>query len=349
MKYLIRILFLVILGLSACKKENTRKVSEHTKAQWIQNAFETLESGSYPRIKAIAWWHEDFDQSQLRIDSSPESLSMYRNAISSSLFISIPNFLNQKLVAPEEQIYHSAFPDFCGTEDIVTSKRIFDFENLVDKQIVWAYFSDNWYDKIQFPSTEVKTIHEAGKVPFIRIMPRSNFDEGGPDPKYTMQKIIDGDFDAELTQWAIEASGLDYPLLAEFGTEVNGDWFPWNGSYNGGSETQNYGDPNVPDGPERFRDAYRHIIDICRQNNATNITWFFHVDAYSEPNEEWNNIKNYYPGDNYIDWLGVSIYGPQEKGEDYQDFSEILGDVYPALTCLSTKPIAILEFAITEL
>lgn len=180
------------------------------------------------------------------------------------------------------------------------------------------------------------------------MMPRSNFDEGGPDPIYTMQKIIDGDFDTELIQWAIDASSMDYPLLVEFGTEVNGNWFPWNGQYNGGAETQNYGSPLLADGPERFKDAYRHIIDICNANGADNITWFFHVDAYSEPDEDWNSMANYYPGGNYIDWIGVSVYGPQEPGDEYQDFTEIMNDTYPSLSALTDKPIAILEFAITE-
>ena len=35
--------------------------------------------------------------------------------------------------------------------------------------------------------------------------------------------------------------------------------------------------PNFPDGPERFRDAYRHIIDLFRKEGVKNITWCFHV------------------------------------------------------------------------
>jgi len=180
-------------------------------------------------------------------------------------------------------------------------------------------------------------------------MPRTNFDEGGPDPNYTMQKIIAGNFDRELTQWAIEAKNTGIPLLVEFGTEVNGNWFPWSGQYNGAGETTGYGNPDLYDGAERFRDAYRHIIEICNANLVKNITWFFHVDAYGEPDVDWNMIKNYYPGDDYIDWLGVSIYGPQESNEDYQEFSKIMNDIYPKISNLAPKPIAILEFAITEL
>ena len=337
---------LIIATLFACNKENE---GENQKANWINNAFTTLESGNYSQIKAISWWHEDFDNSYLTVNSSDESLQAYQNGVSSETFVTTPNFSNNILIEPSSGIYHSAYPDFGGTEDVVTTSKITDFETLVGKDIVWAYFSNNWYDNIQFPSAAVNTIHDAGKVPFIRMMPRTSFDEGGPDPNYTMQKIIDGDFDTELIQWAIDAKNTNIPLLVEFGTEVNGNWFPWNGQYNGAGTTDEYGDPNIPDGAERFRDAYRHIIDICNTNNVNNITWFFHVDAYSEPDENWNKIENYYPGDNYIDWIGASIYGPQEKNEVYQEFSEILNDIYPSLTALSNKPIAILEFAITEM
>ena len=51
-------------------------------------------------------------------------------------------------------------------------------------------------------------------------------------------------------------------MLVEFGTEMNGFWFPWNGKWNGAGATTGYGDPALPDGPERFRDAYRHVHDV---------------------------------------------------------------------------------------
>lgn len=343
------IIFLAgIVSFYSCKRNNIGN-TENKKARWIENAFSSLENHNYPKVKAIAWWHENFDQSLLKVNASPESLKAYKDGVGSSTFITTANISNNKLMEPASGIYHSAYPDFGGTEDVVTAKRIIDFENLVEKKIVWAYFSNNWYNNIQFPLSEVNIISSTGKIPFIRIMPRTNFDAGGPDPNYTMQKIIDGNFDSALSQWALDAANTNIPLLAEFGTEVNGNWFPWNGQYNGAGETTGYGEPTLYDGAERFRDAYRHIIDICNDNGATNITWFFHVDAYNEPNTEWNKINLYYPGDNYIDWLGVSIYGPQEKDEEYQEFSEILSDVYPSLTNLSNKPIAILEFAITEI
>ncbi len=344
------ILFLALSLLFSCHNKYKGK----SKAQWITNAFNSIKNGDYPRIKAVSWWNEnwpneDGSQTRLRIDSSPESLEAYRQSAKSDTFITTAFFDNEKLIPADKGIYHCAFPDFGGPEDIVTADRIDNFVELAQKDIVWAYFSNNWIDGIKFPSDAVSIIHSKGKVPFIRLMARTSFDEYKADSLYTMQSIIDGDFDEELIQWAKDAANTGFPLLAEFGTEVNGSWFPWNGLYCGGGTTDEYGDPTFPDGPERFRDAYRHIIDICRQNGATNITWFFHIDADSEPVEAWNDFENYYPGDDYIDWVGVSVYGPQQKGDDYHEFSEVLDQVYSRLANMTDKPMAILEFGVNEL
>ena len=350
MKITLILLFTVaITALLSCENSEDNFTTQQNKANWIKEAFSTLESGKYPRIKAISWWHENFDKSELKVNSSQESLRAYREGVNSSTFVTKPLFSSNKLIAPSVGIYHAAYPDFGGTEDIVASSKIYNYESLVNKDITWAYFSNNWYDSITFPKDEIDSIISCKKLPFIRMMARTEFSEGKADKNYTMQKIIDGEFDIELTKWAQDAKACDAPLLVEFGTEVNGNWFPWNGEYNGAGTKDLYGKQNEFDGAERFRDAYRHIIDIFRSERVDNITWFFHVDAYSEPEVDWNRFELYYPGDDYIDWLGVSIYGPQERGDEYQDFSEILADIYPRLVSLSNKPIAILEFAITEI
>ena len=352
----LRVLFtLIAITFISCNNHNVNNINDpgNKKAEWIKNAFASIESGNYPRIKAISWWNENWDDEgkmvELRIDSSPESLDAYRQSVNSPTFITSAIFQNGKLIAPTEGIYHSAFPDFGGTEDTVTAGRINEFIELAEKDLVWAYFSNNWTNGISFPTDAVETISSTGKIPFIRLMPRTSFEEYVADTLYSMQKIIDGDFDDELTQWAKDAANTGIPLLAEFGTEVNGSWFPWNGLYNGAGQTDGYRDNSIADGPERFRDAYRHIIDICRENGATNITWFFHIDADSEPSDEWNDFENYYPGDDYIDWIGVSVYGPVEEGDEYREFSEPLDEVYQRMSELTDKPIAILEFGVTEI
>lgn len=261
--------------------------------------------------------------------------------------------IEMKLQYPQEGLYHSAFvfQGNEGWEDAVTADEVTAFETLVGKQTVWAYFSNNWFSGISFPADGVNTLKGLGRVPFIRMMARHEdaWENPGGESLYTMQNIIDGKFDTELTAWAAAARNCGVPLLVEFGTEVNGDWFPWNGSYHGAGTKNGYGDPDYPDGPERFRDAYRHIIHIFRNEGADNVTWFFHVNNSSFPEEEWNRYSYYYPGDDYIDWIGVSVYGPQTPDSDYESFTSMMDECYPKLCALSAvKPIALLEFGVCE-
>jgi hypothetical protein len=253
------------------------------------------------------------------------------------------------------RIYHAAFPDFGGPEDRVRASRLHSFEHAAGRPLTWAYFSNNWFDRrIHFPAQDVQTVEDAGRVPFIRMMARSGFG-GGRDPNYTMQSIIDGDWDEPapgngLVPWCQGAAASGVPLLVEFGTEVNGEWFPWNGRWNGGGKTDGYGDPSVPDGPERFRDAYRHIVDVCHAEGADNITWFFHVDVGPWPQAKWNTrFANYYPGDGYVDWIGVSDYGPLKPGQPWHSFRHRLDRVYDRFAALSpSKPIAVLEYGAAD-
>jgi hypothetical protein len=251
-----------------------------------------------------------------------------------------------KLVPPSAgRIYHGAYPDFRDTEDFVTTRRVRRFERLAGKQVAWAYFSNNWGKKIRFPSGAVRRIAAAGSVPFIRLMARNGWRATGPDPRYTLQRIISGAFDEELIAWGRAAAKWGRPMLVEFGTEVNGSWFPWNGTWNGGARTTGFGDPAKADGPERFRVAYRHVRDTIEAGGARNLTWFFHVDDNSLPARRWNSISAYYPGDRYVDWVGVSVYGPLTAEEPWAPgFAEAMRRVYPRLTSLSGKPIALLEF-----
>jgi len=346
---LLPVLLVVLAGCGGGGAEPSRK------AAWIEDAFAAIRAGRYPRLKAVSWWHEAWDGVNLRIDSSPEALAAYRRAVQPDGLVTRPRFEDGRLVAPDSGVYLAAFPDFCGPEDCVSAGRIAEFEALAGKPLAWAYFSDNWFDavtgepRIRFPLEAVRAIDAAGRQPFIRLMARSSLDEGQADPVYSMQSIIDGDFDTALDAWADAARDWGRPLLIEFGTEVNGEWFPWNGIHNGGAERTGYGDPMLADGPERFRDAYRHVIDRFRARGADNITWFFHVNADSEPPEEWNRIQAYYPGDDYIDWIGVSVYNGSWVRDEDQDFVDILDETWMTLTGLSgSRPIAVLEMGMSD-
>lgn len=328
------------------------------KPKWIGDALKSILQGRYPRVRAISYWHEiwrdsDGILSDLRLNSSNEAAATYKDLVKNPHFITQPQYLftggMYALDVPETGIYLSAFPGFGATEDLVSEANLRDFEAIAGHPVVWAYFSNNWFHGIQFPQTCVDKIHKVGRVPFIRMMMRSE-DGRLPDSHYSLQQIIEGRFDPELTKWAEEAKLTRLPLMVEFGTEVNGDWFPWNGKWNGGGVTDDFGDPTLADGPERFQAAYRHIVNLFRRQEASNVSWVYHVTAQSSPNVSWNSIASYYPGDDFVDWIGVSVYGPQKVTDSAgESFSQILDRAYTELTALSpTKPIAVLEWGITE-
>ena len=306
---------------------------------------------NYDDIYALSWWDENFDNTYLKITSGKRSCKTYQKLVADNLFLSECSFLNGKLIPPTNgQKYIASFPDFGGTEDEVSSQAIYSFEESSGKPIAWAYFSNNWMDSLIFPIQDVNTILSTGKTPFIRIMFRSEFEEAQKDPTLSLLDIINGKHDAAIIAWANEAKNINHPLLVEFGTEVNGQWFSWNGIYYGGGTKDGYGQADYPDGPEIFRDAYRHIIDLCNAQGANNLTWFFHFDVNDDPEEWWNNPVYYYPGDNYIDWLGVSTYGPVQRGDDYVKPAKLIQKAHERFLSISkNKPYAILEFGITEL
>lgn len=257
-----------------------------------------------------------------------------------------------RLAVPRRGIYHAAFPAFGPAEDTVTRRHIDQFaRNISGKDLTWAYFSDNWFDGISFPTGDVNTIRSRGVIPFIRVMTRSTW-EACADRKFSLQKIISGRFDRELHRYAQAAARINGPLIMEFGTEMNGDWFPWSGACNGGGTRGGYGSGRLADGPERFRDAYRHLIDIFRQEGAYNVTWVFHINGAGSPAAAWNAPANYYPGDDYIDWLGVSAYGAQTPATIRTwnpSFREVMDQAYRSVASVSPrKPIALLEFGVIE-
>jgi Glycosyl hydrolase family 26 len=269
-----------------------------------------------------------------------------------------------KLLAPTAGAYLGAFPDFNSPdgsrlEDYVDPALITNFEQLAGRKISWAYFSQYWFRSLAFPGDQLLAIWRHGEVPFVRLLPYSDAPYGPPpnetfpETKFSLQHIIDGQFDSELRAWADAARDTNIPILAEFGTEVDGVWVPWNGWWNGQVQLDGYGDPTFPDGPERFRDAYRHIVDLFRSEGATNVTWFFHAQTqrFFPQDEWWNNPTYYYPGDDYIDWIGLSNYGPINPDDPhFITFDDKLSSsgVYDTLTAISRRPIAITEFAIID-
>jgi hypothetical protein len=264
-----------------------------------------------------------------------------------------------KLLPPRSGSYLGAFTDFntptSYSEDDVTAAKIDAFQRRAGVKLAWVYFSQNWYKGLAFPRRNMLTVWRAGAVPYIAFLPNSgNFYGPGrrqtyPERRFSLQHILAGRFDPALRAWADATRDANIPILMDFGTEVNDGWGTWNAAWNGADRTDGYGDPAYPDGAERFRDTYRHLVTLFREEGATNVTWFFHVDSQRQY-DWWNELPLYYPGDAYVDWLGISVYGSLFPSGPILPFAEKLEAswVYTDLTALSRRPAAISEMGVVD-
>ena len=152
---------------------------------------------------------------------------------------------------------------------------------------------------------------------------------GGHHGSY-LPLINRGKFDEFFRQWARDAKKDGRRVLLRFGFEFNGNWFTWSGD------------------AVAFVAAWRRAYDIFQQVGATNVEWVWAPNVVSVPDTAENDMHRYYPGDAYVDWIGVDGYN---FGDDYdlwhkwQSFEEIFDDVLTDFQVrYRDRPVMITEF-----
>ena len=252
-----------------------------------------------------------------------------------------------RLVVPEKQAYVGAYIDFGPTEDDVTFEALVDFERLVGRHQAVVGFSNFW-GKQAFPKQALAVVSGYGAIPLIYWNPWDHpFEQDNLPDKFNVQAIADGVWDSYIDAWGEAAKEYGEPMLVAWGLEMNGRWFPWSGFfYNGKKEPPRNG---PAPGPELFKKAYRRVVDRVRAKGATNIAWVFHANNTSEPNVPWNQMERYYPGSDYVDWLGLSAYGKQYPDPGWSKFEDVLPKYYRQIMALAPeKPFILAEWGIGE-
>lgn len=111
----------------------------------------------------------------------------------------------------------------------------------------------------------------------------------------TIDRINAGYYDNYITTVAQAFHNFPYTKLITFGCEVNGQWIGY-----GYSATA-------------YKNAWHHVVDIFKENNAKVDFVYQPVHAPENNNEHHypnrGYIQDYYPGDDYVDWLSVSCHG----------------------------------------
>ena len=90
--------------------------------------------------------------------------------------------------------------------------------------------------------------------------------------------------------------------------------------------------------PDDYIDSYRRVVDVCR-SSAPDATFM-----WSPKGEE--GLQAYYPGDDYTDVIGLSIFGLQKYDQDNfggdRTFAEVLRPAYDRVVDFD-KPIFVAE------
>ena len=124
----------------------------------------------------------------------------------------------------------------------------------------------------------------------------------GANEGLTTRDIRRGVADRYIRTFARDVRDYGGPVLMTlFNGEFNGDWW-W-----GVSPRANHSLTT-----EDFVTAWRRVVDIFHAVGATNVAWAWVVNGYPEDpavqSQIDRNIGAYYPGDDYVDWVGADVY-----------------------------------------
>ncbi|NRB47237.1 MAG: hypothetical protein HRU41_06150 [Saprospiraceae bacterium] len=126
-----------------------------------------------------------------------------------------------------------------------------------------------------------------------------------------------GEYDEVIKQYANWAKSVDRPIYLRIGYEFDG--------------------PHNQLEPNEYVQAYRRVVDLMRAEGVENVAFVWHSYIFAPFNN--HPLSAWYPGDEYVDWVGVSLFGLL-----YQD-AELLahGDAVLEFAKTHHKPVMVAE------
>jgi len=184
---------------------------------------------------------------------------------------------------------------------------------------VLEYFA-NWTQ--EFNPAQVDESWLQGAIPLLTWEP-SGGSHAVDQRDYTLARIADGDFDAYITRFAAALRDERFPVVLRFAQEMNSNWYPWTEA-NGGNTAAG------------FVTAWRHVHDLFANVGATNVIWLWSPNVLRGTARE--PLADFYPGDAYVDWVGLDAYGLGESTA-----GEVLDQSVGQITAFTRKPLLIAE------
>jgi len=210
------------------------------------------------------------------------------------------------------------------------SKRdITDFEGNYGKKPFLVMVFVDW-DKL-IDDEIITDVYSSDCVLFVTWEPWYAVDKKG----INYDELLFGKWDKYIRDFANKLKGINKPVFLRFAHEMNGNWYPWSGKRIG---------------RDKYIAIYRYVKDIFDKVNATNVKWVFSINWEDMPNTKENYFMQYYPGDEYVDYVGIDGYnwGNTKPWSKWMSFKEIFQNRYNAIADNLKKPIIISEFSSTS-
>jgi cellulose synthase/poly-beta-1,6-N-acetylglucosamine synthase-like glycosyltransferase len=186
----------------------------------------------------------------------------------------------------------------------------------------------------KFPQELLTAIIKKGSIPMITWEPWvSSFPERRDAPGLRWEQkglaaIASGKLDEYIRAYAKKIRDLDHPVFIRFAHEPDNPQYPW--SAKGGNT------------PEEYINAWRKVVTTFVDMGVQNVTWVYNP---------WDHrtVERYYPGDQYVDWVGLTClnYGKAGDGKGWQSFEQVYGPFRSAVLELK-KPVMLAEFGSTH-
>jgi len=167
-------------------------------------------------------------------------------------------------------------------------------------------------------------------------------------PEYSLPKIIDGSFDAYLHQYAKDVVATGLPVAIRFDHEMNSVWYPW-------AEDDGKGGSVNGNNPGDYVKMWHHVHDVFEAEGANQYAlWVWApniINNLTATHQAPEYLASMYPGDDYVDWVGLSGYLRPPTSTDTKNnftFDYTFGRSLAQLRQLTGKPIVLAEVGATE-
>jgi mannan endo-1,4-beta-mannosidase len=200
-----------------------------------------------------------------------------------------------------------------------------------------------------FRADAVSRSWERGMLPLLtwESRPLTAGNNEAVDPNYSLPTIIGGRYDDYLHQYAKDIAALGLPVAIRLDHEMNGDWYPW------GERTWS-GDSLNGNGEGDYVTMWRHVHDIFEAEGANQyVIWVWAPNIVNSladyAKRDASYMRSLYPGDEYVDWVGLSgYYRPPFKSDQTPTFSYSYDRSLDQLRSITRKPIFLAEIGASE-